>query len=313
MAKYRIFLSHTYEERHLAEAFKNLLETLSNKQITAWYSSDPRPSGGTELGDWRKQIDVELNTANKVIAIITPESNTRPWIAYETGYTHGIKKLTTPLFFFMKREQVLFFDSNLTSYQGSDPNQVYDILNELFKKADFPMQEPEKQKIYWTPVIEDYLEKVRGEEEKLRGRQLFQDHFHDAKLTEAMENKTWYAAWVRSMDDGSAIEWSRDQLTCWSTHNRIRFVGEGVKSIYPMEGVRSRIGYIALSYWSAGQIPICGTVLMKPNLSGMKYTGTWSGHSAETLDVDTLKLVHGRVFMTLDQEERDAWLEEHTT
>ena len=317
---YHLFLSHTYEERHLADAFKTLVERVSYRDITAWYSSDPRPTGGTELGDWREQIEHELARAQLAVALITPDSNGRTWIAYEAGFTHGKEKETIPLYFFMKRDAIQLFDQNTSMYSGSTEGDgepgVEKLLVELLKKAGKqPTEDTEKA---WAGLLKDYREKVGDEEEKLRGRQMFQDHFHDAKLAEHMENKIWYAAWTQIEGEGAdkkETEWLSDQLKCWSTDNRLRFVGEDVtkRTMYPMEGVRSRRGLIALSYWSDGEIPICGTVLMRATLRGDQYNGWWRGHTAKSLEAGQLEIVHGRVMLTLDEEERNRWRDENVS
>ncbi|MEM7086755.1 MAG: hypothetical protein AAF489_11265 [Bacteroidota bacterium] len=312
MKKFQIFLSHTYEERKLADAFKWLIETVSNNEISAWYSSDPRPSGGVELGNWRKQVHKRLVDTNEVIAIITPESNDMSWIAYETGFSRGLKKITTPLYYFMTRRQMKFFDSNISAFKGNDRSEIIGILSELFKKAGIKVTEDMSEHV-WPGLINVYMKRISDQEEALRGRQLFQDHFHDARLSEDMEEITWYAAWTKVLDNNDEMKWSKDQLKCWSTDNRIRFVGEAETTIYPMEGVRSKRGVIAMSYWSEGTIPICGTVMMQSNLEGSTYIGTWSGHTSQSLQSGLLEFVRGNVFMTKSEEERDEWYEKRTS
>lgn len=311
MKALKIFLSHTYEERKLADAFKWLVETVSNNQIMAWYSSDPRPTGGTELGDWRDLVHVKLDESDEVIAIITPESNGLSWIAYETGFSHGLNKITTPLYFFMNVSHIKLFDHNVSAFKGHDASEIIGLLSELFKKAEIEVTK-DMIDFTWAGPIEVYMKRISEQEEALRGRQLFQDHFHDAKLSEDMENKIWYAAWTQIKDDDTEVLWSKDSLKCWSTSNRIRFVGEAEETIYPMEGVRSSHGMIAMSYWSEGVIPICGTVMLQTNLDGSAYNGNWSGHTSRSLKSGRLEMVRGNVFMTLDEKERDEWLAENT-
>ena len=312
MKNLKIFLSHTYEERKLADSFKWLIETVSNNQISVWYSSDPRPTGGSELGDWRDLIHKKLDDSDEVIAIVTPESNNLSWIAYETGFSHALKKLTTPVYYFMNLGHVQFFDHNVSAYKGTDTSEIIGLLSELFKKAEIAINE-DMVKFSWTGPLEVYMKRISEQEESLRGRQLFQDHFHDAKLSEAMENIVWYAAWTQVKDNNEEVKWSKDSLKCWSTDNRIRFVGEAEETIYPMEGIRSNRGIIAMSYWSEGTIPICGTVMLQSNLDGSTYTGNWSGHTSRSLKTGMLEMVRGNVYMTADEKERDAWYEEKTT
>ena len=72
---------------------------------------------------------------------------------------------------------------------------------------------------------------------------------------------------------------------------------EGAR-LYPMEGVVSKSGWVALSYWSGGTIPICGTALLGPRgSSGELLIGTWQGYTAKDLNDDPV-FTTGRVVMS---------------
>jgi len=311
-----VFISHIYEERKLAAAFKNLIEKISDNQIQVWYSSDPRPSGGMELGDWRKKIKDEIVKADVIIAIVTPDSNGMTWVAWESGFAQGQKMELTPLIFFMKPEKLHTIYGNLNAYRGDRQNKKDENTAEisrlcallLSKHDGHPIREAEM--LSWEPDIEQYLERIQAEQRQSYSRSLFHDHFHNAKRATQLEDKTWYAKWANQLEDGTLEVFEVDSLTCWSTDTRLRMVGDGAKGEpYPMEGVVSSNGHVALSYWSAGNTPICGTVLMEPSdLTGEIYEGTWSGFTEHSLKAKNLKYFQGRVVMALDKETADNWV-----
>lgn len=304
-----IFLSHVYEERNLAQAFKQLIEKISEGQIQAWYSSDPRPSGGMDLGDWRHKIQKEMEQSEVIVAIITPDSNGVAWVAWESGFAIGKAMVPIPLVYFMKEEQVHAVYSNLMAYSGENNAGVARLCAMLMNKNDNrPIREAEI--LAWEPDIEIYLKAIHTERRQSYTRSLFHDHFHNTKRASQMENKTWYALWNCEHEDGSSEVFELDSLTCWSTDTRLRMVGDGVKgAAYPMEGVISSNGHIALSYWSEGSIPICGTVLMEPaDLTGDIMIGTWSGFTARSLKEKTLRYYRGRVVMALEKSTAENWV-----
>ena len=74
---------------------------------------------------------------------------------------------------------------------------------------------------------------------------------------------------------------------------------------YPMEGVVSGEGRIALSYWSAGEIPICGTCLLqRKGSTGRKFVGRWQGYTTGDLSLDEEpRFTDGRVeFLRISKE-----------
>lgn len=304
----KIFLSHIYEERNLADAFKNLIEKLSEGQIKAWYSSDPRPSGGMELGDWRKQIKKEMEKSKAIIAIITPESNGVTWVAWESGFALGRNMEPIPLAYFLQIEKLHSVYGDQTGFDGDDLTSVSKLCAKLLEISDGrAIREAEMKS--WGTDIEDYLKIIRKEERLTFTRSLFHDHFHNAERAGQIENKKWYAVWTQVNEDGTEEVFETDTLSCWTTDTRLRMVGEGAKGKpYPMEGVVSANGHVALSYWSEGNTPICGTVLMEPaDLDGKVMSGTWSGYTEKSLKAKNLRYYSGRVVMALDKKVAENW------
>lgn len=164
----KILISHAYDEKELAEAWKKLLETTSSHSIEVWFSSDLQATGGVPPGeDWRRDLDQRLTESNFVLAIQTPSSASRTWIMWECGIAHGIYKQSmtmhkshTPARTHGKQERGVIpivyamgrgdLANPLTTYQiyeGEDVNQVRQVCEYLLREAglqpeDFLFREP---------------------------------------------------------------------------------------------------------------------------------------------------------------------------
>src|SRR5579871_4878404 len=93
MDSLKILISHAHDERALAAAWKELIETVSLGTIEVWFSSDTHATGGVSIGrDWRADLYNKLDESNFILAILTPMSFSRPWIMWECGVASGINK-----------------------------------------------------------------------------------------------------------------------------------------------------------------------------------------------------------------------------
>lgn len=157
--KMKIMISHAYDEKELAEAWKELIESISEHAITVWFSSDLRGTGGMTPGeDWRRELERKLVENNLILAIQTPSSVTHAWIVWECGISHGIhangvvKKLgkawsifsakgavqdygIIPVVYSMKRGDLTNPLNTYQVYEGDDPAQVRQICEYLVKKV----------------------------------------------------------------------------------------------------------------------------------------------------------------------------------
>jgi hypothetical protein len=156
---------------------------------------------------------------------------------------------------------------------------------------------------------------VQKEREQSHTRNLFQEHFHNHDSAVAMEGQ-WFAKWTQLHGDGTEDVFEVDELAIWTTEGRLRIVGTSEKQgrdmlsekgqvsarYYPMEGVVSKLGWVALSYWSGGKIPICGTALLAPvGSTGEVLEGTWQGFTAKDIN-DKPALTNGRVVMARNKK-----------
>ena len=80
-----IFISHAASDGEFAEAVKQEIDKVFANGINIFSTSSP---GAIPAGtDWLSDIENRLNTAQAVIAIVTPVSIERPWLWFEVGAT----------------------------------------------------------------------------------------------------------------------------------------------------------------------------------------------------------------------------------
>lgn len=80
-----LFISHATSDGEFAEAVKREIDKVFANGIDIFSTSSP---GAIQAGnDWLNDIENRLNTAQAIIAIVTPVSIERPWLWFEIGAT----------------------------------------------------------------------------------------------------------------------------------------------------------------------------------------------------------------------------------
>lgn len=91
-----VFISHDTRDAELAEAFSNLLKSVSAGVLKSFRTSDRRGNQGIEYGiEWYPEIIRSIQSASDVVCLLTERSVNRPWILFEAGMAKG--KLDTPI------------------------------------------------------------------------------------------------------------------------------------------------------------------------------------------------------------------------
>ncbi|MEO6329507.1 MAG: toll/interleukin-1 receptor domain-containing protein [Ginsengibacter sp.] len=304
-----IFISHAHEDKPLAKAWRELLNCVSNGEIDPWYSSDDRVEGGVGPGNWREEIQEKIETADVLLIIITPGSNERPWLLWESGFAAGKSKEIIPVIFFLRNDNIHSVFETKQKYNGELENDVLQLCERIVSMAT-KKNIPSQTKDLWKTLVKKYIKKVNEEKKVSLSKRLFHKHFHQEQIADGLSG-TWYAKWTQLNEDNSEDIWETDKLYVWPSETRIRMVGynskEGTKTVentefYPMEGVISSRGWVALSYWSGGTVPICGTCLLKPyGLTGDILLGSWQGFTARDLSEEP-RFTQGRVLISKRQE-----------
>jgi hypothetical protein len=299
----KVFISHSHDEQLLAEAWKDLFGSLA-PGIEVWYSSDRDPSGGVGTGRWREKIGQELERANVVLAIFTPESANRPWIFFECAFAMGLseEKAVIPIIYYMLKDALPSPLQDQQTFQGDDRNGLMELSKRLIQMHAKKLVNEQ----FLALAVDAYLNQVGIHRQKRLEKGLFYGHFHTYETAKKLEGE-WFAKWTKLQKDGKEIVFEVDTLKISTTECRIRIVGKGQKgALYPMEGIVSSKGHVALSYWSQEEITICGTVLLELIGGNRLMEGTWEGFTAKTLD-DRLALIKGRVVIGRDKSKVEKY------
>lgn len=91
-----VFISHDNRDAELAEAFSNLLKSVSAGVLKSFRTSDKKGTQGIEYGiEWYPEIIKYIQDASDVVCLLTRNSIDRPWILFEAGMAKG--KLDTSI------------------------------------------------------------------------------------------------------------------------------------------------------------------------------------------------------------------------
>ena len=312
----KIYISHSYEDRKLAAELAQLLLRLCDianvGPIDVLYSDDQDSRVDLSARERVDRLTLEIDEAKLTIALVSPESNQKAWIAYESGLSFGRKKNVRVITFFMEDKMINPVYQNKKPYDGEDPDRVAHFCKEVLEECTDQSISKENVKL-WSSFIAEFQDSVQKEKNDMFFRTLFQDHFHNRDNAQKLEGK-WIAKWTQLYGDGKEDVFEKDELQIWTTEKRLRVVGysqkKGVEgSNYPMEGIVSPNRKVALSYWSEGDTPICGVCLLKPKGSrGDTLYGTWEGFTARSIDDDPV-FTRGRVILSRREEIVDAFPE----
>ena len=220
--KMRVMISHAYDEKELAEAWKELIETISAHSIVVWFSSDLRGMGGMTPGeDWRRDLERKLVENNLILAIQTPSSATHAWIVWECGIAHGIHASgmmkrhgiagsifsfrgvvpdygVIPVVYAMKRGDLSNPLNTYQVYEGGDAAQVRQICEYLVKKVGL-----ELEGYIFEKALVTYKKAIEA--------------FHPREQVTVEQIKVWQARFQQLMDSGRAGEIASARLRMYAS------------------------------------------------------------------------------------------------
>jgi len=312
-----IFISHAPEDANLALAVEKFISEATKGMFNVKCNESLRLELESE-NDERELIHDSIINSNILLIIITPGSNERPLLVWESGFAYGKDKQVIYLSYFVKKEHIhTVFETNKKQvFNGESSEDIIKLTESAFKLKKEKVTDEMKK--YWNFVLVDYLKKVEDELEISISKRLFHSHFHQSEMAENLSG-SWYAKWTQIDSNGKETIFEMDTLHVWSSENRLRVIGfnskkniEKIKAensgYYPMEGVISWKGWIALSYWSAGNIPICGTCLLQSvGLTGELLEGKWQGFTADDISKEP-QYTRGRVIWSKSKEDIDEHL-----
>jgi TIR domain len=167
-----VFISHDTRDAELAEAFSNLLKSVSAGVLKSFRTSDKRGNQGIEFGvEWYPEIIRNIQNASDVVCLLTERSVNRPWILFEAGMAKG--KLDTPILGVALGIQLQdAFTGPFAQFQNcsDDEDSLVKLVSQLVDRI--PNSEPDQETIKYqvknfkVKVLE-ILEKIGKSEPKL--------------------------------------------------------------------------------------------------------------------------------------------------
>jgi TIR domain len=142
-----VFISHDTRDADLAEAFSQLLRSVSAGVLKSFRSSDKRGNQGIEYGvEWYPEIIKNIQSASDVVCLLTARSVDRPWILFEAGMAKG--KLETPILGVALGIQLRNASTGpFAQFQncGDDEDSLCKLVSQLVKRI--PNSEPDAETI----------------------------------------------------------------------------------------------------------------------------------------------------------------------
>lgn len=175
---YKFFLSHFNEDRLIAEIVANILRRVTLNQIQPWFSSDESDAGGLRPGMiWFNAILEKIEKSKAVIAILTPNSISRPWIYFETGIGQTLPDCEIiPICIGIDKNEVYPPLGLYQCYQLNNYRSLKEFICKLLSKFKIHFDEE-----VFKPLLEESLTKLLQIE-------FTKSTTKDPVLTEVLEN-----------------------------------------------------------------------------------------------------------------------------
>lgn len=151
-----ILISHAHEEKALAEAWKELLEGITARAVTVWFSSDATATGGMTINTpWIDQVKQKLQDVDHVIAIQTPATEGRRWILYECGYADALGKGIIPVTYKLDPGEIPNPVGAFSAFRGEDAEGVQTACAKLVSACGLHLDT-----FTFEAALNRYLQKV---------------------------------------------------------------------------------------------------------------------------------------------------------
>ncbi|KAA1245657.1 toll/interleukin-1 receptor domain-containing protein [Aquimarina sp. RZ0] len=156
---HRFFLSHYSGDKNIADIVSRTLKRITLNQIVPWFSSDESGTGGLKPGNlWFNEILDKIQKSKAVVAILTPNSISRPWIYFETGIGQALEDCEVmPICIGIDRSKVYPPLGLYQCYQLSDYRSFKEFISKLLGKFDIPFDEDA-----FKPILETALTEILG-------------------------------------------------------------------------------------------------------------------------------------------------------
>lgn len=189
-----VFISHVHEDKPLADAFSILIQDITAGSVASFSSSDNSGVGGIRYGDeWFSWIKAKVDSADHVVALLTPRSVGRPWILFEAGL--GKANPATSVFGLAMGLQVA--EASVGPFgvfqnSSSDKQSLVKLCKQLIVRSH---AKPREEVI--GRMVDEFLEKVAG-------------HLSAADVAPATPEDVQTAAMLQGIDDLKFLIRERD-------------------------------------------------------------------------------------------------------
>jgi len=192
---HKFFISHFSGDKHIAELFANALRRITLEQIDPWFSSDSTGESGLKPGDiWFNQILAKITKSRAVVALLTPNSISRPWVYFESGIGQALKKCEViPVCIGVKRDSILPPLGLYQCYQLNDYRSIVEFFTKLLSLFEIRFDE-EMSKVVLEKLVSEIskisFDKLDKDEEPTKNIELILENLKshiDKRFIEVLE------------------------------------------------------------------------------------------------------------------------------
>lgn len=120
-AAYRVFISHATADKWIARMICKEIGAIPG---VATFRDDRDIPGGNEISE---TIKAELEQSDEVLLLLTPTSETRPWVIYEIGLADAFGKRIVPVWYNTTPDVI----PNVSRRRGFTLNDFDNYLDDL--------------------------------------------------------------------------------------------------------------------------------------------------------------------------------------
>jgi hypothetical protein len=295
-----IFISHAHTERELAEAWKGLLTAIF-PAVKVFYSSDTDPGGGTGAGRWQDAVLHQLQNADRILALLTPQSVDSPWVLFEYGYARGLGRDNRifPILYWIGVNDLPSPVQDLQMFRGDRLDHLRELAGKITTAADAVAAPVAKE-----GLIEAYAKELEMYRAKWIDPLLFSRSFHNQATAKQLEGD-WFVKWtVRKGTDEAVLPTAFARTIPTSAGTRFRMIARpigGTGTETALEGVVSSRSHVVLCWWPGSGIQACGTATLTILSNSRMMEGTWEGFAALEYPYDQLSREAGRLVLGRDR------------
>jgi hypothetical protein len=162
-----IFISHTHNDKPIADALAKLAGDLFGDRLSVNYSSKKELEGGIAPGeDWFRWIVAQVRQADVALILLTPASIQKPWVVWEAGAVAGAAFATSteqarvfPITYGIKSTDVPTPFANTQLLNGADAADMQKFVDELLARfgKDFGPKDWQRVGLNKEKFVSDYL------------------------------------------------------------------------------------------------------------------------------------------------------------